>query len=55
MKAGAVIPLIDATVDTVRDSESERVISLARRKHLLYLWVFPKQDGTVPFQKIDGV
>ena len=55
VRAGSVIPLIDATVDTVRDSDSDRIVPLSRRKYLLYLWAFPEADGNIPFQKVDGV
>ena len=40
IKAGCVIPMYDATVDTVRSSKVEEIISLDKREHLLYLWVF---------------
>ncbi len=55
VKAGSVIPLYDATIDTVRDSESDKVIPLKKRDHLLYLWCFPNSKGEIPRTVSNGV
>ena len=55
VKAGSVIPLIDATVDTIRDDESDEIISLSERKELIYLWGFANENGEIPLQVADGV
>ena len=55
IKAGSVIPMYDATVDTVRSSKVKEVISLDQRDHLLYLWVLTDKNLEIKHSVNDGV
>ena len=55
VKAGSLIPFIDATVDTVRDDATDEVVSLSERSQLIYLWAFSNVDNEIPQQVADGV
>ena len=50
-----MIPIYDATVDTVRTSKVKEIISLDQRDHLLYLWVFSDRNSEVADSVNDGV
>ena len=47
--------MYDATVDTVRPSKVKEIISLDKRDHLLYLWVFSDRNLEVWESINDGV